>query len=330
LGVLQRARKDWTDEENELIKLNYSNRGKHWCAQHLPGRTVKAIYVQAKKLGLSSDRNSDYFKDWQGRAAASKRGRARPDSRERFKKLWEQGRVPRPIITAERRQKQADTMREWHTLHGNPNKGKKLSDEIKVKMVAASRRMWNDPDYRAKMTTPERRERRRQVSSENWIRSGRANENAYSRCSGGRRDDLGDMFFRSGWEANYARILNLLKAQGEIYRWEFEPDTFKFPVETRPFSYTPDFKIWRRKDGNHYYVEVKGWMDPMSQIKDSHMKEFYPYVSILVIKQKEYTRLEADFSPKIEGWEFYSSRYIAKREATGTLPRTANRSSKTS
>lgn len=231
-----------------------------------------------------------------------------------MKKLREQGRIPRPVFTEERRQKHADTMREWHARHGNPNKGKKLSDEIKTKMSAASQRMWNDPEYRAKMSTPERRERRRQTSSENWFLSGRANENAYSRCNGGRRDDLGGMFFRSGWEANYARILSLLKEKNEIYRWEYEPERFKFPVKDGPRSYTPDFKIWERDERDYFYVEIKGWMDPKSKIKCRYMKEFYPDIPVRLIDQRGYKKLQAEFSPQIEGWELYSSRYVAKRK----------------
>jgi hypothetical protein len=317
LGVLQRGRKNWTDEENQLLRLNYASKGKHWCARQLSDRTPNSIVAQARKLGLAADPNSKYFKDWQARAAASKRGRSRPDSRERLKKLWEQGRVPQPVFTAERREKHAETMRAWHARHGNPNKGKSLSDETRQKMSVASQRMWKDPEFGAKMRTPERRAKRRQTSSENWIRSGRANENAYSRCRRGRRADLGEMFFRSGWEANYARILNLLKEENEIYHWVFEPNTLPFPVDSRPFSYTPDFMVWRSDDRDHCYVEyveIKGQMDDLSKLKHSHMEQFYPNVKIRIIEEKEYRNLEMAFSPRIEKWEFDSSRYIAKRK----------------
>ncbi len=318
LGVLQRGRKNWTDTENKLLRLNYASKGKNWCAQHLPDRTPNSIAVQAKNLGLAIDLQGTYFKTWQSRAATSKRGRSNPSAGERMKKLWKQGRISPSVITPERRQKHSDTMRAWHAQHGNPNKGKKLSSEIKLKMSAASRRMWGDPEFRAKMLTPERRERRRQASSENWIRSGRASENAYSRCSGGRRNDLGGMFFRSGWEANYARILNLLKEKNEIYHWEFEPDTFKFPVDARPFSYTPDFKVWCN-DVDYYYVEIKGRMDEMSKLKLSFIEKFHPDVPILIIDPKAYKKLQEEFSSRIANWEFYSSRYIAKQNHMKTL-----------
>jgi hypothetical protein len=33
---------------------------------------------------------------------------------------------------------------------------------------------------------------------------------AYARCKSGRRDDLGGIYLRSAWEANYARYLDIL------------------------------------------------------------------------------------------------------------------------
>ena len=332
-GALQRRRKDWTDKEIRFLRRNYSHKGKNWCAQRLSGRTPNSIVVQARKLSLAVDPNSEYFKDWQARAAASKLGRPRPGARELLKSLRKEGRLPQPVQTPERRQRQSDMMRNRHAQYGNPNKGKSLSDETRRKMSAASLRMWKDPEFGAKMRTPERRAKRRQSSSENWIRSGRANENAYSRCRRGRRADLGEMFFRSGWEANYARILNLLKEENEIYHWVFEPNTLPFPVDRRPFSYTPDFMVWRRDDRDHCYVEyveIKGQMDDLSKLKHRHMEQFYPDVKIRVIEEPEYKNLQTVFSPRIEKWEFDSSRYIAKRKAMRAQPPTAKKSSRPS
>ncbi|MCV6900732.1 DUF1064 domain-containing protein, partial [Escherichia coli] len=83
-------------------------------------------------------------------------------------------------------------------------------------------------------------------------------------------------FFRSSWEANYARYLNWLIAQGEIAKWEFECQTFVFHGITRGvISYTPDFKVYS-KDGSHEWHEVKGWMDAKSKAKLKRMAKFYP------------------------------------------------------
>ncbi len=77
-------------------------------------------------------------------------------------------------------------------------------------------------------------------------------------------------YFKSLWEANYARFLQWLKEQGKIENWQYEPDTFWFDKIKRGVNnYTPDFKITHLKpvkyiDGRSSqfeYVEVKGYMD---------------------------------------------------------------------
>lgn len=126
--------------------------------------------------------------------------------------------------------------------------------------------------------------------------------NPYSRAKRGKRADLGDVFFRSKWEANYARYLNWLIERGEIARWEFEPDTFVFHGVTRGvLTYTPDFKVFG-VDGRHVWHEVKGWMDARSKAKLKRMGKFYPAETVLVIGPAEY-RAIAKWSGLISCWE---------------------------
>src|SRR5262245_38786075 len=83
----------------------------------------------------------------------------------------------------------------------------------------------------------------------------------------GTRADLG-IYVRSGWEANTARYYNWLIARGQLYRWQYEPDTFEFPTIRRGSRfYTPDFKLWDTAASVPYYVEVKGHMDQKSRTK---------------------------------------------------------------
>ena len=56
----------------------------------------------------------------------------------------------------------------------------------------------------------------------------RAASTVHTRAAGGRREDLGETWFRSSWEANYARYLNLLARMKIVERWEYEPETFWF------------------------------------------------------------------------------------------------------
>lgn len=130
-----------------------------------------------------------------------------------------------------------------------------------------------------------------------------AGGNVYSTAKRGCRLDLGAIPFRSRWEANYARYLNLLLRQKTIVGWEFEPDTFWFETIKRGTrSYTPDFKI-TRPDGSTYYVEVKGWMDKKSQTKLKRMKKYHPSVEIVVLDAKQYASLEKQLGPIVPNWE---------------------------
>jgi hypothetical protein len=115
-------------------------------------------------------------------------------------------------------------------------------------------------------------------------------ENQYSRCRKGKRADLGDIFFRSTWEANYARILNHLGI-----RWEYEPETFQVgEVET----YTPDFKL---VDGT--FVEIKGWWTETSKRKIELFKTKYPDIKLQIIARAEYKILSKQYCHNINHWE---------------------------
>jgi len=126
--------------------------------------------------------------------------------------------------------------------------------------------------------------------------------NAHSRAKRGKRSDLGNIFFRSRWEANYARYLNFLKARGEIKSWDFEPKTFVFHGVTRgQLTYTPDFLV-TESDGSHIWHEVKGWMTPESKAKLKRMAAHYPDERLIVIGPKEY-RAIAQYARLFDGWE---------------------------
>lgn len=127
-------------------------------------------------------------------------------------------------------------------------------------------------------------------------------ENAYSRCKQGRRPDIGDQFFRSAWEANFARYLNWLLARGEIDAWEYEPTTFWFEAIKRGVrSYKPDFRVTEK--GRVYYYEVKGWLDDKSKTKLKRMKKYHPTVEVRLFGEKDYRALKSKLSAIIPGWE---------------------------
>jgi len=90
-------------------------------------------------------------------------------------------------------------------------------------------------------------------------------------------------FFRSHWEAKYAKHLAFLKKIKDIQDWEHEPHTFWFEgIKRGVVSYLPDFKVIKN-DGTHYWVEVKGYMDKKSATKLKRMKKYFPKEEIKLI-----------------------------------------------
>lgn len=132
----------------------------------------------------------------------------------------------------------------------------------------------------------------------NWNES----SNPYSNAKRGRREDLNNIFFRSAWEANYARYLNWLISKGEIKAWEFECQTFVFHGVTRGVvSYMPDFKVFNN-DGSHEWHEVKGWMKSTDRTKIKRMAKYYPGEKLILVDRVAY-RAIAKWKALIPGWE---------------------------
>jgi hypothetical protein len=109
----------------------------------------------------------------------------------------------------------------------------------------------------------------------------------YSFGNGGFREDI-NLYVRSNWEANFARVLKYKKIN-----FQYEPDTFEL---SEAMTYTPDFKV-----GNVYF-EIKGYMDDRSKEKISAFKKSYPNVLLSIITGDEYNILRDTYSDKIL-WE---------------------------
>lgn len=123
------------------------------------------------------------------------------------------------------------------------------------------------------------------------------------RSVSGKRSDLDNRFFRSAWEANYARYLNWLVGRGEISRWEYETETFEFSkIKRGSRFYTPDFKVIF-PDGRFEFHEIKGYMDQRSATKLKRMKKYFPGVPLLLIDGPAYRQLAAQLGPVLPYWE---------------------------
>jgi hypothetical protein len=112
----------------------------------------------------------------------------------------------------------------------------------------------------------------------------------YTTANGGTREDL-NKYFRSNWEANFARILNY-----ENKIWFYECCTFQIE---NSMSYTPDFYLLNEDK----FIELKGRMDEKSKHKLDMMQLKFPWITIELIEGKEYNELRKKYKNVIEKWE---------------------------
>lgn len=149
---------------------------------------------------------------------------------------------------------------------------------------------WDSPEFRQAMSN---------------VRAGKPlSHNGHHRSKKGRREDLGNVFFRSTWEANYARYLNLLIKMGIVEKWDFEPETFWFLAIKRGVrSYLPDFRVFYKGDPKPVYVEIKGYFDAKSKTKLSRMAKYHPSVKIELVDSKAYAALRQKWKSAIPNWE---------------------------
>ncbi len=108
--------------------------------------------------------------------------------------------------------------------------------------------------------------------------------------SGIRKDIDKSICFYSTWEANFARVLQLLKV-----RWEYAPKVFDLGKHTyRPDFYLPD---------NNVYIEIKNFMNDYSIERDRSFRKLNPDINLEIISKIEYKQLEKRYKKLISGWE---------------------------
>jgi len=289
------ARK-WTSEEIEFLKENYPSKGKNFCCLALNRRDGQ-VRQKACDLKLRQDESSEFFKEWQRRAAITKIGKKRPDQSIVIKALHAAGKLVR---TSESNRKIGERIKERIRVRGHPKgfMGHKHSESVKSAQSERSLRTWADKECRlnSKEYRQEVSDRMTQrVSNDPRMRTG------YSRGKMGTREDLG-IYVRSSWEANYARYLNTLITSGEILSWEYEPERFVFEKIKRGCrSYLPDFKI-TDVDGSIRYVEVKGYLDQKGKTRIKRMKKYYPKIRLDVVDKDEYKKIQK-LKLSIPNWE---------------------------
>lgn len=115
--------------------------------------------------------------------------------------------------------------------------------------------------------------------------------------------DSKKIYFRSKWEANYARYLQFKKDQGLIKEWEHEPKTFWFEgIKRGCVSYLPDFKV-TNNDDTHYWIEVKGFYDAKSLTKIKRFRSYFPNEILILIDQMWFKINSCKCAALIKDWE---------------------------
>lgn len=104
-----------------------------------------------------------------------------------------------------------------------------------------------------------------------------------------------EIWFRSSWEANFARILN--------YRglnFIFEPKWYKIPTSEgyEDTHYVPDFFV----ESENKFYEIKGYTQEDDLYKMRKFVEIYK-AELILIDPEEYKKLEKEFKDKIVDWE---------------------------
>lgn len=110
-------------------------------------------------------------------------------------------------------------------------------------------------------------------------------------------------YFRSKYEANWARYLQWRKQGGVIKDWLHEPETFWFLKIMRGVrSYKPDFKVIHY-DGTHEWYEVKGHYDSKSLTKIKRFNKYYSQEKITLIDSKWFQKNNKNMRLLIRDWE---------------------------
>lgn len=114
------------------------------------------------------------------------------------------------------------------------------------------------------------------------------NQKLYVNSRYGFRKDL-NCWFRSAWEANIARYLNMINK-----RWIYEGLYIALP---NGMKYLPDFYL----PEENKYIEVKGYFSEKSKEKVNLASNM---CNLELILPKEYYNIEKIFSGKIKYWEY--------------------------
>ena len=240
----------WSEAEKLALIANYPTRGIEWCMQQL-NKTRPQVRSMASTLKLRIDRSSPFFKEWQKRAKLTKIGKKRPVQSEIMKAKAREGELPITKWVKENGNLISEQAKQRIATNGHPKGmlGKRHTSETKQVISGKAKQMWEN------MTE----ETRDAYSARASINGQKQTMNrANSSWKAGWREIGGyKKYYRSRWEANYARYLEWLKSNNQIADWKHESKTFWFEgIKRGCMSYLPDFWV-KELNGFETYHEIK-------------------------------------------------------------------------
>jgi hypothetical protein len=286
----------WTTTEVDFLRDNYPQKGRAWCAEQL-GRTDSEVRNKAWRLGLKARGISEAWFAKNEAHAKILTGRKRPEQAEVLKALHKAGKLKKDEA---QREAIGARVKAWIEQNGHPRGalGMKHTEESKRKIsIKSSELVARTTDDQWLARTKKAMQTRERNGTQLPQRLGASWKAAWREIGGVRK------FYRSRWEANYARYLQWLKECGQIQSWAHEPKTFWFEgIKRGCVSYLPDFCVVENS-GAEAYHEVKGWMDDRSVTKIKRMAKYHPSVKLVVIDTKAYKEIQRKVSAIVPGWE---------------------------
>lgn len=270
----------WTDEEIEILRAEHTRVGSDGVVDlnglaSKFGRLKSNVCRKARQLGLPTSQTRRTVE-------------VRKDPRV-FKGDTQALRAHQKVLARLRIEKNG---------HPKGYLGKRHSAETKAQISVASKRLWDgmSPEARERFSADAYRALVEKAGGPPKI--GRGTWKAGWREIGGKTN-----FYRSRWEANYARYLEWLKSRGEIIDWKHEPEVFWFEAIRRGTrSYKPDFRVWSADGASHLH-EVKGWMDQRSRTTLSRMAKYHPNETIILVDGRQYRAIRSSVMAIIPDWE---------------------------
>lgn len=286
----------WTEEEMLTLREVYPKKGKAYCAA-LPGRTEHQIRSKASRMQIKARGVSEAWNEKNAAHSVRMKGRKRPEQSLVMKNLHSSGKLKK---TPDQIAEGTEMLRVYRLSNPHPRgfSGHKHNEESKRIISKKSKLAWGD------MTDEKIQERTKKMLTARFANGKWAPERVKSSWKASWREVGGKRkFFRSRWEANYARYLEFLKVRGDIIEWQHESKVFWFEgIKRGCVSYLPDFEV-TMNDGSIEFHEVKGWMDDRSKTKIKRMAKYHPKTKLVVIEKKSYESIKKSLGAIIPEWE---------------------------